>query len=39
MGWIVEAAYRAAGGRIVREQRVWQGSALVAESVMTFAGP
>jgi hypothetical protein len=36
MGRKVEAAYRAAHGRIVREQRVWHGRALAAESLMTF---
>lgn len=37
MGCRVEASFRACGSGVVREQRVWEGPALAAESVITFA--
>lgn len=37
MGCRVEAAFRARGGLVVRELRVFRGSALAAESLMAFA--
>lgn len=36
MGCVVEARFRAARGLVVREQRVFEGTALAAESLMAF---
>lgn len=36
VGCTVEASYRASGSLVVREQRLWQGATLLAESYMTF---